>query len=211
MTLTELLDGTRYILDDRVLPYQWSDAVLTLYLNDAVDQFARRTYCLVDSESNFTRITTAADVTRYELDPSVLVVLAIEDDTGRALTARWATSRTSQTTGVPRCYTMRPGPRALYVWPTPDAAYELQMLVARRPLYPLESGDDEPEIPAEYHLGLCDYAAYRAWLLNDPDGTNTKLGLAAQARWDMHVRDAKREIYQFTTMGSVPYVLRRGG
>ena len=208
MTLAELLEGTRYILDDRVEPYQWPTALLTRYLNDATDIFARRTYCLLDSE---VALVTIAGRTRYELDPTVLTVLAIEDADGVALSPKWSTSKTSTSTGAPRSYTTRPGPRAVYLWPTPDDAYTLQMLVARRPLDPLASDSDEPEIPEEYHLGLCDYAAYRAWTLADPDNQNLKAGLAAQARWDMHLRDAKRELYQFTTMGTVPYVLRRGG
>ena len=210
MTLEDLLEGTRYIVDDRAEPYQWSSEILTRYLNEAVDIFARRTFCLIDSEDAMTRLTTAASQTRYDLDPAILTVLAVEDADGIALQPRWSTRRASTATGKPRNYSARPGPRALYLWPTPDDAYELQMLVARRPAMVMESLTDEPEIPEEFHLGLCDFAAYRAWLLADPDGENLKAGLAAQARWDLHLRDAKRELYQFTTMGSVPYVLRRG-
>jgi hypothetical protein len=210
MTLEELLEGTRYIVDDLVVPYQWSSEILTRYLNEAVDLLARRTFCLVDSEDVSTRLTTVAGQTRYELDPTVLTVVAVEDAEGIPLRPQWSTRRASVATGKPRGYSTRPGPRALYLWPTPDDAYEFQMLVARRPASVMTNLTDEPEIPEEFHLGLCDFAAYRAWMMADPDGVNLKAGLAAQARWDLHLRDAKRELYQFTTMGSVPYVLRRG-
>lgn len=207
MNLEGLLEGTRFIVDDRVEPYQWSSAILTDYLNEAVDLFARRTYCLLDDSQG---ITTAADVTRYELDPSVIAVIAVRDSNGHPLSPVWSTASNTPSTGFPRHYTARPGPASLLIWPTPDDAYDLQVLVARRPESAMTAASDEPEIPEQFHRSLCDYAAYRAWLLADPDGENQKAAMAAQARWDLQLRDAKREYYQLTTMGSTPYVLRRG-
>lgn len=210
MTLADLLAGTRAILDDVVAPLQWSDADLTRYLNEGQDQFARRTFCFLDSESAFTRVSTVADTNRYALDPLVLTVLAVEDETGRALRGVFTSRVTTPSTGKPTMFTARTNTRSLILWPVPDDAYDLQLLVARRPLDPLASATDEAEIPEEFQPMLYDFAAYKALKMVDPDNENLKASTRLQAEWEMQMRDAKREFYRFATMDSIPSVLRRG-
>lgn len=210
MTLADLLYGTRLILDDLVLPYQWESADLTRFLNEAQDQFARRTFCFLDSESAFTRITTAANQGRYPLDPLILAVVSAEDEQYTPLYPAMTIRTSSTATGKPTRFTTRQNNKSILFWPVPDDSYEIQLLVARRPLAPMEDDEDEPEIPEEWHTTLCDWAAYKALTLTDPDHKNLKAGMERRADWEMQVRDAKREYYRFFTTESKPAVLRRG-
>lgn len=211
MTLTDLLHGTRLVLDDLVSPdAMWESADLTRFLNEAQDQFARRTFCFLDSESAFTRLTTVPLQGRYALDPRILSVLSVEDDVFTPLRPAMMIRTSSTASGRPTRYTTRQNAKSLLLWPVPDAVYGLQLLVARRPLEAMEDGDDEPEIPEEWHTALCDWAAYKALTMNDPDNKNLKAGLERRADWEMQVRDAKREYYRFITTESMPAVLRRG-
>jgi hypothetical protein len=58
---------------------------------------------------------------------------------------------------------------------------------------------DTPEIPEDYHLSLCDWAAYRALDNNDPDGGAMVDGSPFRAKFEMAVRDAKRDVYWMRT------------
>jgi hypothetical protein len=68
----------------------------------------------------------------------------------------------------------------LTVWPTPSDAEEgkrVLLRVARTPLVllDLERADKQcPEIPEEYHLDLCEWAAYRCFRTSDLDGASDK-------------------------------------
>jgi hypothetical protein len=51
MTNQEIINLTRYKLDDTITDYKWSDAELIAYLNDAQAEACRRTYLLVNYPS----------------------------------------------------------------------------------------------------------------------------------------------------------------
>lgn len=208
MTLDELIAETRRIIDDTASPAQWSNAELTRYLSEGQDTFARQTLCLVDDTTVLSLIVTEPDKNRYALSQLILKVYAVEDGDCRFLHGIPSNHVSARETGKPRRFTLRNDPHSLFLWPTPDDVYSLRLLVARRPLEPLESGGDEPEIPEEFHLMLCDWAAYRALRMADPDSENIKASDRAQEAWWMQLRDAKREMYRFNTISSVPNLLR---
>ena len=61
--------------------------------------------------------------------------------------------------------------KTLHVWPKPSSTLSgsLMLGVYRLPLYPMEDGGDEPEIPLEQRDGLVDWMLYRAWSTKDPE------------------------------------------
>lgn len=198
MNLRELLEHTsQAILRDQAVPRQWKDPELTLYLNEAEVQFARRTHCLTDGTSGFTFVETEAGVATYTLDPRVIFILEIVDSDGIPLMdrTRGQISRRGFE-GKPRAYTTDAAGRTLRLFPTPDDAYTLDLLVARKPLAPMVEDDDTPEIDEEYHLALCAWAAYRALRNNDPDGSNVLAADTFRTEWELAVRDAKRDVFR---------------
>lgn len=166
----------------------WSDSALALYLRDAEEKFAAGTLCLRDaSAAAVTQITLSAGQTDYTLDRRVLVVYAANQGAthlGRtSYAARFgaraelspAMAFTAPTnTGQPLVFYTDREAHKLGVYPAPDASsagVPLTLQVARLPLTPLSLSNlaAEPEIPAEYHLDLVEWAAWRALRNHDAD------------------------------------------
>lgn len=197
MTLAELVAHTRTILRDRVRPYLWSDDELIRYLNEAQAQFARRTHQLTDDSSDFTFVETEQGVATYTLDPRIVFVAEIHHSDGIALRDRTRrTMRRGPTEGRPTLYSLDGQHRVMRLFPTPDAVYTLDLLVARKPLIALATDEDTPEIDEDYHLALCDGAVYRALRNNDPDASNTLSADTFKDSFDLQVRDAKRAVFR---------------
>ncbi len=208
MNVADLLTHTRTrYLRDESPPYLWGASELLLYLNEAENIFARRTHVLTDTDSAFTSITTVAGQSRYALDRRIVFVLEVYDDTGCKMrnVTRGKLPRTPYE-GKPRMYTLDAGVSSLRFGPIPDAAYEFEMVVARKPLAAMTSKFDEPEIPEEYHLTLCDYVAYKALRNNDTEASNTTAAENFRVDWEKRLVEAKREAYHLRA-GSSPRVV----
>jgi hypothetical protein len=207
MNVSELLKHTRKnYLRDAEAPFLWDSTELLRYLNEAETLFARHTHCLTDESSEFTTLTTVADQSRYALDPRIIFVSELYSPDGHQLrnVMRSKLPR-SIYTGTPRMYTLDAGVSSVRLAPTPDDVYELQMLVARKPLTALATQYDTPEIPEEYHLALCDWVAYKALRNNDTEASNTTAAENFRVDWETKLRDAKREAYHMRA-GAQPRV-----
>lgn len=198
MTLDELVAHLRVsILRDTQKPSLWSDDELTLYLNEAHDQFARRTHCLADEESDFTFLQTEPGVALYALDPVVVFVSDILHEDGLPVRKLGGGRLRSTAQGRPSRYNTDSAVRSLRLYPTPDAVYTLDLLVARKPLARLANGADEPEIDEDFHLSLCEWAAYRALRNNDTDGMNVVEAAKFRESWELAVREGKRAVMRY--------------
>lgn len=206
MNLGELIEhARRRVLRDEAIPPLWPDEELTLYFNDAEDQFARRTHVLSDDESDFTFITTEPGVAQYKLDPRVVFVAeVINAETGihlRDAGRKKLRGRIGE--GRPTAYTLDAGMHNIRLHPTPDAEYQLDLLVARKPLSKLAADGDTPEIPEQHHLELCAWVAYKCLRHNDAEVAEMAATADTfRAEWDMALRDAKRDVYR---LRSGPY------
>ena len=206
MNLGELIEHVRKrVLRDEAIPPLWPDEELTLYFNEAEDQFARRTHVLSDAESDFTFLETEVGVASYKLDPRVVFVAEVTNaETGAPLRdagRRKLHGRIGE--GRPTAYTLDAAMRSIKLHPVPDAAYRLDLLVARKPLAKLAVDGDEPEIPEENHLDLCAWVAYKCLRHNDSEMANMAATAESfRAEWDMALRDAKRDVYR---LRSGPY------
>jgi hypothetical protein len=211
MNLSELMGHLRCsILRDDAKPYLWQDAELLRFLNQAENEFCRRTYCLSDDESTFASFQTVAGTANYDLDDRIIFVaeLGIELDDGlgnlsyHELADRTRNQlRNSYIQGRPYGYNLQVATNKMRLYPVPDDVYQVRMVVVRLPLRDLQNGKDVPEIPERYHLALCDYAASLALMNNDPERSQMQSMREFRASWDLHVRDAKRE---FTSLRSGP-------
>lgn len=208
MNVEQLLEHVRerYLRDEEP-PYLWPAPELLKYLNEAETIFARRTHVLSDDESDFTTLTTTAGMARYALDTRVIYVSEVYDANGFLLrnVTRGKLPR-SPYEGKPRMYTLDASMQSIRFGPMPDDAYEFQLTVARKPLQPLATKYDEPEIPEEYHLALCDYVAYKALRNNDTEASNTTAAENFRIDWEKWLVEAKRSAYHLRA-GNSPRVV----
>lgn len=204
--------------DDRL----WSDETLVRYLNDAQRRFARRTLCLRDASTpEVVEVALTADVAAYTLHKSVRAVVSARYDTDVVDLARTGHVAMQQLLppetavfDVNRVTALTPGrPIAistdesmdlpenssvvLTVWPTPTSTEEgkiVYLRVARVPLcdLTLDKTDTAPELPEEFHLDLCEWAAYRCFRTADLDGASDKASQHEQ-RFEAAVNEALRD------------------
>jgi hypothetical protein len=210
MTLAELAQHVRAAqLRDEAEPFLWQWPEIILYFNEAESIFARRTHCLIDDESDLTRIVTKPGVAKYTLDPRIIHVRSVQHDSGVPVRHKpRKTMPSSISEGRPAHYNVDSGTNRIRLFPVPDDEYVLRMEVARKPLRPLANEFDTPEIPEEYHLALTDWVVFKALSNNDPEGSNTVSAAEFRAAWEANLTEAKREVYRMRT-GAGAHAIRR--
>lgn len=197
----------------------WTPVSLVRYLDEAHKRFASKTKCIVDATTpEITEIVLAAGQSSYEMDESVLHVLnarllLLEGHVELDPTSDYhqSSKRSDHVNIAPRVIPTSQGIPLFYsydethrikVYPTPrdeDAGLVLKLRVQRLPLVEFaldEAGDAldvAPEIPAEYHLELCEWAAYRALRNHDTDGENLPKATTHRNSFERAVADCREE------------------
>lgn len=175
MTLADLISAFRARSSDTELPYLWSDAAITLYLNDAVQEAAVRARLIKDSTTvAVTSIAIAASGGLYKLHPSIFMIdrakLASQNapltpTSVEQLDDEFPGWEVQNGTPVYLCEengTVRLVPNSL-------SGDTLRLAVYRLPLDDMEAPDDEPEIHAKHHVRLLDWALRCAYLNQDSE------------------------------------------
>jgi len=171
MTLDDLRDSLRGLVDDTVSPYLWSDDELDIYLNKAQVEAADRADLLVeDGNPVYCDISTVIGQAFYEISPLITEVRSVyfngekvnkreisELDTSRPT---WRTD-----TDTENIYTYYITGSRIRLVPTPAIVGAIEMIVKRIPTV-INSVLD---IPEKYHLDLLDWAAYLAYTKRDID------------------------------------------
>ena len=209
----DLLDGEQDNL--------WSDALIVRYLNEAQRILARRAWCIVDygvAPSGVIVLVTGKEL--YPLHKSVLKVYdatpttqsaplgRVEDvglrdptplgsdafDVGQAASA----AGLSTASGVTLALASDAGTRSLRVYPPPAAdqnGTRIEMKVARLPTtwLTLEDTEASPEVPEDYHMILCTYAAGKCLTQPNVDGQMKTDGRLLLAEFDAAVKEARQD------------------
>lgn len=206
-----ILRDTSDALSPDASDYLLSDKTLVRYLNDAQEKFAARTLCLRDETTPaICRIQLVAGQDSYDLDPRVVAVYS-------AILGRYHIARTTYGAGSFRgdvvhsggwhdheqnsrpamFYTDRESQRiGFYPAPSEDHIdHEVVLRVARLPLNPLTVDDMKasPEIRSEWHLDLCEWAAWRALRNHDNDLENLGKASAHKKAFEDVVEQLSRE------------------
>lgn len=201
----------------------WSDETLVRYINDAQQQFARRTLALRDNSTpQVVEVALAAGIASYALHKSVLAVVSAAYDTDTTDLARaghsvfrtyakedpaWLDPSTAATwtPGRPRAYSTdetldsdSKGSVTMVVYPTPTSTEEgkiIHLRVARLPLrrFDIETMDAECELEEDYQLDMLEWAAFRALMNSDIDGHKTE-AKDHEARFMKATRDVRRDL-----------------
>jgi len=104
----------------------------------------------------------------------------------------------AELSGAPLAFASDAASRTLRVFPPPTAAQNglrVVMKIARLPLKDLTLDDvcAAPEVPEEYHVSLCHYAAGRALVLPNVDADQKPEGRRLLAEFDQVVKEARQE------------------
>lgn len=214
MLTNELLEHiSTGILRDRASNFEgsdgelWPDATLLVYLNEAENMFARRTYCIFDnSTAAVCNITLANGVKEYALHKSIIKVfnVALSDSVTflnnmafKHLNVYQRERAAAQ--GRPEAWWNDTRSKFISFGPIPNATYAglvATLGVARLPITPMIISDTSaPEIPEQYHLDLCDWVVYRCLMHQEIDGEaqndSTKFFRAFQEAVRMGRRDTQ--------------------
>lgn len=197
----------------------WTPVSLVRYLDEAHKRFASKTKCIVDATTpDVTEIQLVAGQDSYELNESVLGVLNARlllldghveleptsdyhQSSKRSNHVNISPSIIPTALGIPLFFSYDEA-RRIKVYPTPrveDEGLILKLRVQRLPLveFALDAQGDPldiaPEIPAEYHLELCEWAAYRALRNHDTDGENLPKATTHRNSFERAVLDCREE------------------
>lgn len=196
-----LLAEYRRRADDRAEPYFMSDAQVLALLTEAEQEACQRSHPIFDYDTaEVVEYAIAAEQSSVALDPRVLRV-----DHATFTPAGALRGCRMELTGIDAIRDMqdgrtvissRPshaahsGRSTLTLYPAPSVAGTLRLDVYRLPLYDIEDSFDEPEIPAELHIGLVDWVLYRVY--DTPDMELTDPQRAQRALADFTVRFGER-------------------
>jgi hypothetical protein len=172
MTKVELLATMRFTLGDETVPYLWSDAELTGYIQEAEAEAVERADLLeVDGVATYCTVAITANTPAYALNS-----LVYEVERARIAGEGQYLKRTSRDkldasnpawedeTGTPREYYLTGN--TLRLIPNPAANGTLNLVVLRLPVSPMGTS---PEIHARHHRRMLDYAYKLANLKRDAD------------------------------------------
>lgn len=225
-TASEYLDD-RQVLVDGDNDDLWSDSFLVKQFNQAQRILARRAWCIIEyGVAPAGTIVLRTGVTLYPVHKSVLKVFDLTPSTqaypiGRTedLVLRSVSGSASEVltafetgeaaaregtalTGAPTAAASDAGTRMVRVYPTPTSTENgvvVAMKIARLPIewLTLEDTEAEPEVPEEWHLDICEYAAGKALTLPNSDGDQKPEGRRLLDAFDATVREARRDRQRF--------------
>lgn len=179
MNLQALISRFRTDANDKAAPYFWSDADVTAWLNDAVNEAAIRGRLIHESSNpGMCKINIVPGQSVYSIHPTMfeldyLTFKATGESKGNRV---WLMSQDDLNDDVPdwRDRTGDPtyavqGDKNLRLAPMPIRAGVLSIEGYRLPRVPMEGMDDSPEINSAHHAYLVQWALHRAFSIPDSE------------------------------------------
>lgn len=200
----------------------WSDSFLIRQFNEAQLILARRAWCIIEyGVSPAGIVTLSTGKALYPLHPSILKVydatpitqqvpLGRTDDISQRAPYPPQTDAyslgenaalaglTLNQPGIPLTISTDAATKTMRVAPTPSADYNgirVVLKIARLPLCDLELSKPNacPEVPKEWHLSLCEFAAGKALTLPNVDADQKPEGRRLLDQFDERVKEARRD------------------
>ena len=168
MLRADLLTELRYVIDDRVKPYYWTDARLVQWLSEGQDKFCEQTGFWTDRSSY--SITTVEGQTDYPIPSDRIVeVLSVWDGWRRLEVFRdrdrpyHGEEFVTATPNAPEFYQVDGETGVISLYAPPIAGVVLTLRVKRLSKVSFATDDTELEIPEQFHLATVEYAASKAF------------------------------------------------
>lgn len=184
--------------DDRL----WEDETLLRYMNEGYARFVREAKLLhIKDVPSQTQLTLTAGQTDYPLPPIVRKVKSARV-AGAQYDLPYYDHREAERlarsgAGPPGYWTADEAWKVISFSPAPSAleqGVQVNLRVLRTVLEQFVIGANViPEIPEEYHLSICDWAAYRALGTHDVDGAAPAHAKRRLAAFNMAISECARE------------------
>lgn len=200
----------------------WSDSFLTRQFNEAQRILARRAWCIIEyGVAPAGVVTLQTGKALYPLHKSILRVYDATPTTQQAPLGRTDDIKLRQPyppnvdafdvgqaasiagftlnqPGIPLAIATDAASKTMRVSPAPSAdqnGLQVILKIARMPIKFLDPACLEgcPEVPEEWHLAMCEYAAGKALTLPNVDGQQKTDGRMLLDKFDETVREARRD------------------
>lgn len=219
--------------------YLWTDETLVRYINEAQRRFAVRSLILRDSSTpEVVKVTLKTGQSEYALHPSIIAVLSAKlPDRQRDLArsghgvltgATTFTDTWDLVTTTPSCPQVfatdeqivesddgSTSAVSMRLYPAPSADFNnvvVSLRVVRKPIEDLVINNltASPEIPADHHLEMLDWAAYLALRIVDHDAGDPRRAAEFAATFESHVQAARTMVMR-KLFAPKPWGFGRGG
>lgn len=181
--------------DDAAAPYLFADTDVHAWLLEAVEEAAVRADLLLEFDNaTVCQLAVVAGTQGYSLHSSISRVTRADFYLGADAASRYELKMTDRVEldrvrpnwrteeGDPQVILIEKGKARLV--PKPTAAGVVLLEVFRRPLTPMATDGDSPEIQALHHRYLVDWALYRAYGRPDTETYDSGRAEAALARFE---------------------------
>lgn len=197
MTRDDLLKELRSVVDDAVRPYGWSDTRLINFLSEGQDKFCEQTGFWSDKSTY--SITTLLNETDYAIPARVIAVRSVWDGARELVDGAQEKSPAVTTdTQRPLRYRTDLETGVLSLLEPPLADIVLSLRVHRRSKIRFSVDDAELEIPEEFHLGVVEYAAYKAFGDHDRELQDPVKARDHLLNFKQYVKDGARAYRRIT-------------
>ena len=196
MDTTDLRNTLRDEVDDAVVPYLVSDALVYTYIDDAQKMFCRQTEGIEDGRRF--QLAVVANTEWYAIDKSILKLRKATDTaTGRPVDlinpekAEGLGVRFDGRTGVVRALVIGIEKNFARAWPKPSAAMTVALDVFRLPL--TVNLGDELEIDEQHHLSLLLWVKHKFYGNEDSEVSNPNKAAEYEQRFRAYCAAARIE------------------
>ena len=206
-TLQEIVDATRYRLNNFEKPYLWLDAELAFYANDVINTICRDARVLEDSTTaavcNF---STVIDQIDYALHSSIIYVKSVKltdassnlillDKFTNQQMEECYTSWRTQDHAQPINYILDYQPGYISLYSKPDAIYPISLTVIRYPITQLTATSmsaQTPEINSMWQETIVDGMCAKALQKRGDNTYDANLSAMYYAQFRKAIADMKR-------------------
>ena len=212
MTLQDLIDEQRGLLDDEVKPYLWSDVELLRYNNKVVDRLATEAFLITDAATvavcqvsltlllgaHYTKHAKIAKIRECRLTGYTIPLTRVDLPWLQSHYSTWQ----SATASLPRYFSEDLMSGKISFIPAPDAAYTANLIVYRRPLttelLTLATMTASPIIDERYHKYILNGVLAQAYGKQDAETFDRNLQLKHEGLFQKDIDKAFNENMQTT-------------
>jgi len=168
-TVADMIQAFREETSDTVEDYLWSDALLVRFASEALVAFAEQTKSIYDDSSAAAVIEYAAAQQVLALHPAVIdVVEAYAGDRQLKVVAPGVVRRSELPTGgLPELLVLGSSSDQMKLYPAPQEAGTLELLVIRRPLAEVAVNGAIPDVPVSDRRHLLSFMKGRSYGVQD--------------------------------------------
>lgn len=214
MTLQELIDEQRGLLDDEVKPYLWSDVELLRYNNKAIDRLSTEAFLISDAATaavcqvaltlilgaHYTKHSKIVKVRECRLTGYTIPLTRVDLPWLQSHLSTWQ----SMAASTPRFFSEDLTSGKISFIPAPDAAYTANLIVYRRPLttelLALSPAGliASPIIDERYHKYILNGVLAQAYAKQDAETFDRNMQLKYEALFQKDIDKAFNENMQST-------------